>query len=90
MQNWDEIKMKEGRKSPFDGIRPTLPALAKAQKIAGKLRRMKKLNQKVSPITEEQLGKELWEIVEKAESYGLDAEGALRKACIKKTPEMNS
>ena len=89
MQNWDEIKMQEGRKSPFEGIPPTLPALAKAQKTAEKLRRMKKIDQKTPLMNEEELGEKLWEIVEKAESYGIDAESALRKAVNKKTPEIN-
>lgn len=92
MQNWEMIKMKEGRKSLFEGIPPTLPALARAQKIASKLRRKKRLAQKVSPITEQALGEKLWGIIEEAEIFGMDAENALRKYCkqMVKTPEINS
>jgi MazG family protein len=38
--NWEEIKAAEKqREGPFDGIPPTLPALARAQKMLGRLQR---------------------------------------------------
>ncbi len=81
MRNWEEIKRQEGRKSLFEGLPPTLPALARAQKMASKLRRKKKLDQKVPSLTEEELGEKLWAIVDEAEYFGMDAENALRRYC---------
>ena len=50
MNNWEEIKRQEGKKSPIDNIPPTLPSLARAQKIIHKLRRKKDpcINEKVA------------------------------------------
>lgn len=35
-QNWEQIKLKEGRKSVFEGVPAGLPALVKAQRIQDK------------------------------------------------------
>lgn len=35
-QNWEQIKLKEGRKSVFEGVPKSLPALVKAQRIQDK------------------------------------------------------
>lgn len=77
--NWEEIKKKEpGRqkkKHRFDGIPPTLPTLAKAEKMASKLRG----SGRPTPQTEERLGEELWALLSNAEALGISAEAALRK-----------
>lgn len=36
LQNWEKIKMKEGRKSVFDGVPSVLPSLLKAERIQQK------------------------------------------------------
>lgn len=85
VQNWEEIKKKEGKKDPIAGIPPTLPSLARAQKVIHKLRRAKSpLIQKdsLSVSSEEELGQRLWELVQAADSKGYDAESALRRACL--------
>lgn len=83
MRNWEAIKMKEGRKSPFEGIPPTLPALARAQKVVSKLRRIKALAfRKSSLINEKELAEKLWALVEEAEFGGMDAESVLRRFCM--------
>lgn len=82
MHNWEEIKKKEGRKNPIAGIPPTLPALARAQKIIDKMKRAKKIEAKKTCLaSEEELGQALWELVREANDLGLDAEGALRRVC---------
>ncbi|HSX26541.1 MAG TPA: MazG nucleotide pyrophosphohydrolase domain-containing protein [Chlamydiales bacterium] len=80
--SWEETKKKEGKKSPIEGIPPTLPALARAQKVIHKLRRAK------SPIVEspisspDDLGQKLWELIKEADSQGIEAESALRRICL--------
>lgn len=78
--NWEEVKKKEGKKSPIADIPPTLPALARAQKVIHKLRRQK------STIVEEKIsddiGQRLWDLVREAESQGIDAESALRRTSL--------
>lgn len=77
VSNWEEIKKKEGKKSPIDNIPPSLPSLARAQKVIHKLRRAK------SAVIEETLaqdiGQQLFDLVRQAEAAGVDAESALRR-----------
>ena len=81
VRNWEEIKKKEKagqeRKNLFDGIPPTLPALPRAQKMAKKLR--KKGGGESRPLSEEELGEGLWELIQAADRHNLDAESALRR-----------
>jgi len=84
IRNWEEIKKKEGKKNPIEGIPPTLPALARAQKVILKLRRAKNTPPAPSNLkSEEDLGEKLYKLVQEAESSGFDAESALRRACLK-------
>jgi uncharacterized protein YabN with tetrapyrrole methylase and pyrophosphatase domain len=80
LSNWEEVKKKEGKKSPIDNIPPTLPSLARAQKIIHKLRRAK------AAVIEQQLsndlGQQIWDLVAKGEKEGVDAESALRRTCL--------
>ncbi|MBU6383330.1 MAG: MazG family protein [Verrucomicrobia bacterium] len=80
LSNWEEVKKKEGKKSPIADIPPALPALARAQKVLSKMKRKKGeiLQEKIS----DDLGQKLWDLVREAEAAGIDAEGALRRTCI--------
>ncbi len=88
VKNWEEIKKEEGKKSPIADIPPTLPALARAQKVIHKLKKKK------SPVVEEKIsddvGQRLWELVREAESHGIDAESALRRVCLSYEKKFNS
>ncbi|HSX13321.1 MAG TPA: MazG family protein [Chlamydiales bacterium] len=85
MRNWEEIKMKEGRVSLFEGIPSTLPSLSTAQKIVSKLRRKKLAQKKETNLkSEEELAEKIWQLVEEAETAGFDAETALRRLCKSK------
>jgi len=78
--NWEAVKKKEGKKNPIDNIPPTLPALARAQKVIHKVRRAKSLvvEEKIS----DEIGQKLWDLVAEAEKEGIDAESALRRVCL--------
>lgn len=80
LTQWEEVKKKEGKKSPIADIPPTLPALARAQKVIHKLRRKK------SPLIDESLsediGQKLWDLIREADEQGVDAESALRRVCL--------
>lgn len=85
VQNWESIKKKEGKTNPISGIPPALPALARAQKVQGKLRRMGKTeDQKYSlqDEKEEKIARLLWGAVREAANADVDAESALRRYCI--------
>lgn len=82
LKNWEEIKKKEGKKHPTEGIPPAMPALARAQKMIQRLRRAKMLATPETDSSEEEIGERLWEIVREAEARGVDAESALRRKTI--------
>ncbi len=83
VRNWEEMKKKEGKTNPIEGIPPGLPALARAQKVIMKLRRAKKAASIPSSLkSEENLGEKLFDLVAQAETSGFDAESALRRACL--------
>ena len=85
MRNWEEIKMKEGRKNMFEGLPPTLPALLRAQKVVAKLRRKKMIPPRTSTLLSEQdLQEKLWHLIEEAEFAGMDIESSLRRYCKEK------
>lgn len=83
-KNWEKIKKREGKQNPLGEIPPSLPALARAQKVIQKLRRAEQLPvPESSSETEEGIGKRLWDIVREAEGLGIDAESALRRTVQK-------
>lgn len=84
---WDRIKKDEKqRESVFDGIPVALPALARAQKVAGRAQRA---GLETSP-PDEGLGARLLALVIEARDAGLDAEGELRRAATGWEAQMRS
>lgn len=82
---WKRIKKEETagskKKSSLDSIPKGLPALARAQKLYKKMHDYhfpKRPAAKGKFESEEALGKQLWDVVTKAENSDLDAEHALR------------
>lgn len=70
--NWQRLKATEkGRTSPLEGIPVTLPALAYADKVVGRLGDV--------DVSGEDLGSRLLALVVEARSTGLDAEETLRR-----------
>ena len=82
-QGWDAIKATEKpRESVLDGIPLQLPALARADKVLGRLQR-NGLDEAVEPgpgTDEESLGQALLALVRHAHAAGIDPEAALRVA----------
>ncbi|MDN5640622.1 MAG: nucleoside triphosphate pyrophosphohydrolase [Actinomycetia bacterium] len=88
---WEELKRREKpeRTGPFDGIPPSLPALARAEKTLG---RAAKVGLDLPPITDppgpdagaadaqEALGEALLGLAVRARQLGVDPEAALRAA----------
>ncbi|WP_380161308.1 MazG family protein [Kineococcus sp. R86509] len=77
---WDAIKATEkARESVLDGIPSSLPALARADKVLGRLQR-NGLDDAVPDEggDEESFGRELLDLVRRAHASGVDPEAALR------------
>ena len=77
-RNWEALKAAEKkRESPLDGIPRSLPALAWADKVLGRLEKAGALE---AATDADDLGDRLLRIVHRARAEGLDPEQALRDA----------
>jgi len=85
-RNWEQIKADEKqREGVFDGIPLTLPALARAQKMLGRLQRagggpLAAVERFAKAAEGDAVARALLETVALAQEQGVDAEGALRQA----------
>jgi XTP/dITP diphosphohydrolase len=80
--NWESIKAAEKpqRTHLLDGVPPSLPALARADKALGRLERAG-LSDRVDAVTaSDDVGARLLALVREARAAGVDAEAALRAA----------
>lgn len=87
-RNWDALKAQEKqRESILDGIPRGQGALARTQKVLGRISKNERLANKVEVLQEnidnsndaEKIGFELLQLVHRAQAAGVDAEGALRQ-----------
>lgn len=80
VRRWEELKRAEkpDRGSVLDGIPPSLPALARAQKVVRKAGRLGVPGLVPETGTDADLGEALLRLVAAAEARGIDAEAALR------------
>jgi len=78
--NWEKIKAveKPHRTSPLDGIPKGLPALARANKAAGRLSTAGRFDLAEAAAAEDDLGSRLFALVLEARDNGQDPEAALR------------
>jgi len=78
--NWEQIKAGEKpyRTSPLDGIPQGLPALARADKAAGRLSTAGRLDLVEAAAADHDLGSRLFALVLEARNNGQDPEAALR------------
>ena len=80
--NWETIKATEKqRASVLDGIPVGLPALARADKLLGRLDRhaLQPADEEASATAADRVGDELLDVVRRARAAGVDAEQALRQ-----------
>lgn len=86
MAQWEQIKQveKSHRTSLLDGIPKGLPALARAYKIAGKMKNAGHDADEEEALfeNEEELGELLWEVIRQARKQKLNPELALRKEML--------
>ncbi len=77
-ENWEKVKATEKptRQHPLDGIAKNLPALARAYEVIDKGR--KESSERAS-CNEEEMGAQLWQLVQKSVAAGIHPEFALLK-----------
>ena len=78
--SWEQLKAveKPHRTSPLDGVPAGLPALARANKAAGRLSSAGRLDLAEDAAARDDLGSRLFALVLEARSNGQDPEAALR------------
>lgn len=92
-ENWEQIKMHEGRRSVLEGVPASLPPLIKAlrmqQKAAGiGYQRPEGDLALHEEMTEEQFGDLLFSLVQWANSHGINADDALAKTNMRFAQEV--
>jgi XTP/dITP diphosphohydrolase len=80
-RNWDRLKAAEKqRASVLEGIPTTLPALAYADKVVGRLAKAGVLDEEPAVPEPADVGERLLGLVREARAHGVDPEQALRDA----------
>ena len=78
-EDWEQLKMREGRKNVLEGVPDSLPSLIKAvrmqEKVAGKSGFS--ANSEDSGMTEEEFGQKLFDLVDWGRRHGINADDAL-------------
>lgn len=87
-ESWEQIKMREGRKSVLEGVPASLPPLVKAVRMQEKAagigyRRFDPPAPLDDAMTEEQFGDYLFNVVHWAHERGINADDALSAANIR-------
>jgi XTP/dITP diphosphohydrolase len=79
---WEQRKaVEKGRSSVLEGIPDQLSAMAKATKVISRVRsRQVGLDLPSAPVSPEQVGSEVLDLVARAQASGIDAEQAVRDA----------
>ena len=80
-EDWEQLKMREGRKNVLEGVPDSLPTLIKTvrmqEKVAGESGKMKDESEK---MTEEEFGQKLFDLVDWGRRHGINADDALALA----------
>ena len=78
-ENWEQLKMREGRKNVLEGVPDSLPSLVKAvrmqEKVSGKSGFSE--NTEDPGMSEEEFGQKLFDLVDWGRRHGINADDAL-------------
>lgn len=82
---WEHLKEAaqgdaRGTRHPLEGIPERMETLARAAKVVERLKRAGRVVPQGDPLTEDDLGEALMQLIERANANGLDPDRALRRA----------
>lgn len=82
---WEHLKEAaqgdaRGTRHPLEGIPERMETLARAAKVIERLKRAGRVVPQGDPVTEDDLGEALMQLIERANANGLDPDRALRRA----------
>lgn len=76
-EDWEQLKMREGRKNVLEGVPDSLPSLIKAIRMQEKVAGTTDNAAEPSEITEEEFGQKLFDLVDWGRRHGINADDAL-------------
>ena len=79
-ENWEQLKMREGRKNVLEGVPASLPTLVKTIRMQEKVSGSTENTQEPSEMTEEEFGQKLFDLIDWGRRHGINADDALSLA----------
>lgn len=76
-ENWEQLKMREGRKNVLEGVPDSLPSLVKAIRMQEKVAGSTDNTAESTDMTEEEFGQKLFDLVDWGRRHGINADDAL-------------
>lgn len=79
-ENWEQLKMREGRKSVLEGVPSSLPTLVKTIRMQEKVAGTTENTREATDMSEEEFGQKLFDLVDWGRQHGINADDALAAA----------
>ena len=79
-EDWEQLKMREGRKNVLEGVPDSLPSLIKAIRMQEKVAGHTDNTAEATDMTEEEFGQKLFDLVDWGRRHGINADDALSLA----------
>lgn len=79
-ENWEQLKMREGRKSVLEGVPASLPTLVKTIRMQEKVAGTTENTREATDMSEEEFGQKLFDLIDWGRRHGINADDALAAA----------
>lgn len=79
-ENWEQLKMREGRKNVLEGVPDSLPTLVKTVRMQEKVAGTTDNTAEPTDMSEEEFGHKLFDLVDWGRRHGINADDALALA----------
>lgn len=79
-ENWEQLKMREGRKSVLEGVPSSLPTLVKTIRMQEKVAGTTENTREATDMSEEEFGQKIFDLVDWGRRHGINADDALAAA----------
>ena len=76
-EDWEQLKMREGRKHVLEGVPDSLPTLVKTVRMQEKVAGHTDNTTEPTEMTEEEFGQKLFDLIDWGRQHGINADDAL-------------
>ena len=76
-EDWEQLKMREGRKNVLEGVPDSLPTLVKTVRMQEKVAGHTDNTTEPTEMTEEEFGQKLFDLIDWGRQHGINADDAL-------------